>query len=104
MKYLAFFAVLVTLISIFATPTATADVVVRPCWVSEQSGGQVYWYYYWHGQKFHVDPAGQHWAILDTICAPVDNTFAPCTSGPVRHVAARPHSRLLNFGERLARR
>jgi hypothetical protein len=104
MKYLAFLAVLVALISIFAAPTVKGDVVVRPHWAAEQFDGQVYWYYYWHGQKYHVDTAGQHWAILATACTPVDNRFVPCMGGPVRQAAANLHGRLSNPGERLSRR
>ena len=104
MKYLAFLAVLVALISIFAAPTANADVVVRPHWAAEQLDGQVHWDYYWHGQKYHVDPAGQHWAILATVCTPVDNRFVPCVGGPVRQAVAYLHGRLFNLGERLASR
>jgi hypothetical protein len=101
MKQPTFLAVLVVaLISVFASPTASADVVVEPRWAAEQLDGQVYWYYYWHGQKYYVDPAGQHWAILDTVCTPVDNTFAPCMGGSARHL----HGRRLSLCERLARR
>ncbi len=94
MKHLAFLAVLVALISIFATPMADGDVVVRPHWAAEQLDGQVYWYYYWRGQKYYVDPAGQHWAILATGSTPVDNRFVPCMAGPVRQAAACPLGRL----------
>jgi hypothetical protein len=102
MKHLAFFTVLIAWMAVFAMPTAKAEVVVRPQWTAEQVDGQVQWYYYWHGQKYHVDPAGQHWAILATVCVPVDNSFAPRMGGPVRHAAAGLHGRLSNLADRLA--
>jgi hypothetical protein len=100
-KYLAFLAVLVAGVTVFHPSSAVAEVVIRPQWVAEQPDGQTQWYYYWRGQKYHVDPAGQHWAILSTVCVPVDNRFVPCMSGPVRQTAAGLQGRLSNFVEHL---
>ena len=102
MKHLAFLAVLMAWMAVFTASTAKADVVVRPQWAAEQVDGQVYWYYYWHGQKYHVDPAGQHWVILATVCVPVGNSFVPCTGGPLRQAAAGLQGRLSNLVDRLA--
>lgn len=86
----------------FTMPTAKADVVVRPQWAAEQVEGQIHWYYYWQGQKYHVDSAGQHWAMLATSCVPVDNSFVPRMGGPVRQAAGNMLGRLSNLADRLA--
>jgi hypothetical protein len=52
--------ILMASMAIISVTAAKADVVVRPCWATEQEDGQTFWYYYWHGQKYHVDPKGQH--------------------------------------------
>ena len=83
MKRLAFFVILMAWMAVLVVPSAKADVVVRPRWVTEQIDGQDYLFYYWHCQKYHVDSAGQHWAIQATTCVPVDNTFVPRMGGPV---------------------
>jgi hypothetical protein len=96
-----FIVILVALFGIVSIAAAKADVVVRPCWVAEQEDSQTFWYYYWHGQKYHVDPKGQHWAITATTCDPVDNRFVPCMGGPVRQMAASFCGRLANAADRM---
>jgi hypothetical protein len=95
-------AVFVAWIAVFAALPVQADVVVRPQWAAEQVDGQVHWYYYWHGQKFHVDSAGRHWGIFTDVCTQVDNRFVPRMGGPVRQVAAYLQGRLSNLADRVA--
>jgi hypothetical protein len=103
-RHLAFLVVFVAGIAVFHSSPAKAEVVVRPQWASEQSDGQAHWHYYWRGQKYHVDPAGQHWAILSRVCVPVNNRFVQCTGGPIRQMAACIQGRLSNLADHPSRR
>ena len=78
-----------------------ADVVVRPQWTTEQVGGDVQTFYYWHGQKYHVDSAGKHWLILPNMCVPCNNTFVAGGGGPLCQTLACLHGRLVNLADRM---